>query len=96
MVSWTITTSPHFSVNFILAVIGLLLPSLIGWYFLRDWKKAFSILIGFIFIGFSITNSPNEKFSILFPIFTLIANGLGMFIVFSQFKYINKIKKLFW
>lgn len=94
MVEWTIATSPYFSVNFIFGIIGLSLPLLIGWYFLRNWKKAFIILLGFLLIGFSITNSPNEQFNILFPIFTMTINGIGIVLIFSQFIPLKRVKKI--
>lgn len=87
-------TSGNPLLDLIFIVIGLSFPILISYYFLRNWKKAFIIFFGILLMGFSIKNEPQEQFNILFPIFTLFMNGLGLVIIFSQFIPLKKLKKL--
>ena len=87
MVEWTFNSA-------IITFLGIMLPILIAYYFLRDWKKSFFVFLGYLLTIFSIKNEPSEKFNILFPIFTLIANGLGFIMIFSQFIGLKKVKKL--
>ena len=99
MVEWTLNSgisgmSATTIIGLTIISFGIFLSFWISYYFLRDWKKSLFVFLGYLFTTFSIQNEPFEKFNILFPIFTLIVNGIGFIIIFSQFIPLKKIKKL--